>query len=653
MADTDVVQPDTGTGSASGPAPASTVAVSPDSSPSATANIPDAGQVQSGPTATQPAQAPPPPPPPKENIAGTVYHGILSALGGSNDVTLSRDPNTGKMVASVAKRGPGQQWKQIIAGALQGFGAATAAGANIGPGGATRAFGAGFMGEEQQQDKQKQGQVERANQEYDYQQQARVRQAQSSLLNLEISAKTLELARKGVESNYFDADRMNQFKQTVRDMGGQDLGIANGFSDVVAMHKGDPSLMKAQTEGRVIGTPEIGPDNKILGMHYALLPPEWGRQRITEDRQLPTTVPPKKPGDAPTIEWKTVPAGSMSQADFTVAYQGQVKNFMDLELAQKKQQDESANEAARTAVEASKAPSEIAKNFSEQRKNDMEAQTLAAQNSPDDMDTVADSLAHNRIAVSMVPKRYAKGSASWNQLMSRADQISMSESGQHFNAEQNEVSYRQQQEVIKDYTTGQPAQNIASFDTLLGHALDLSKSVNSLRNSSIPLANMPINKLKRMTGGSNAPAIQEFLTEMDAVQREWPSLLKNNRALHAEDIEAGEKALNENLSPAQLQAALKGITRTSIVRLRATNQNFKRVTGNNVPMLISPEGSAALQHFGFDPQSVYGRSNTTRDDAKLRPQNATGEVHNSKGDLIGWSVPDGKGGQKFQQLGAP
>src|SRR4051812_30960569 len=99
----------------------------PDAAPAS--GVPQATADAGAPTA-QGAPAPmPDPTSPHENPAMKVLHGILGALGGTEETQVSRDPETGKLKVTAVKSGPGQQWKRIIAGALTG----AAAGASVRP----------------------------------------------------------------------------------------------------------------------------------------------------------------------------------------------------------------------------------------------------------------------------------------------------------------------------------------------------------------------------------------------------------------------------------------------------------------------------------------------------------------------------------------
>jgi len=328
--------PDTSTmtmgapGSGEAPAPPQPgPAVQPET-PTASASIPEQPMGNS-PTAVNKAHP---------NWGDKIYHGVLDALGGSHDVALQRDPETGKMVATVTKRAPGTQWKQIIAGALTG--AAAASQAAPGPGQVMRGFGAGVQAGAKQAVQRNQQQRSQANEDFEAEQNAAYNKARTAMLNQDLSMKAFELQRMGVTAQFEDAARENQLVQSVANggMGSQDLGVAKTFQDVLALHKDMPDLVNQQAHGNIIGIPHVNADGKIDGMHYALVTPEWKAAKLDSDQMFYKLEPPKKPGEKPTVVPYTVKAGTMSNGDFWNARMGAEKEIIDNYMTSEKQKSE-------------------------------------------------------------------------------------------------------------------------------------------------------------------------------------------------------------------------------------------------------------------------------------------------------------------------
>jgi hypothetical protein len=258
--------------------------------------------------ATEPTQNDTNLPAEKPTWGDRVYHGILNALGGSDQVALQRDPQTGKMVATQVKSGPGQQWKQIISGALSGY----SAGAGIrGPGAGAAKFGAGFnatKGEAQQRQQQARQQ---ANEDFDMQLKAATSNAQNALLTHQITKSTFELGREQVQASAEDSNRENTFADLISQggAGSQDLGVFPDFDSVVKAFKANPDLHDHQAGGRIVAIPHVNGDGKVDGVHAALVSPDWLNSKINQD--LPITERTYQNGKLEESTY-TIPAGTLT-----------------------------------------------------------------------------------------------------------------------------------------------------------------------------------------------------------------------------------------------------------------------------------------------------------------------------------------------------
>lgn len=263
------------------------------------------------------------------SLGARMYHGILSALGGANDVTMQRAPDGTMQVSKVAS-GPGTQWKRIIAGGLAGI--AGGAGAGPGPGNTTRALAGGVAGGAQEVQQQQDKQEQQADTTYQMQQAAVTRKAQLALITQQTAANAFELERRKVDAGYLDAAKLNDFHNFVSDNGGTDLGTAKDLDEVIEMHKNDPSLLKQLPQGRILATPEVQ-DGKVVGTRFALIPQNWENQRLDEDQSLPYLKPADKPGDKPTVEYQTVPAGTMTRGKYAAFFTSQMNEIQKQALA--------------------------------------------------------------------------------------------------------------------------------------------------------------------------------------------------------------------------------------------------------------------------------------------------------------------------------
>lgn len=242
-----------------------------------------------------------------------VYHGILSALGGSGDVQYSRDA-TGKMTATPVKSGPGQQWKRIISGALSGYAASTQAG--TGPGATARAAGLGVQAGMNQAKERRQQAVGEANEDFEAQQKAAVQSAQLALLSHQIAKSTFDLGRAQVDASVADSDRETNFSKVMSEGGDgtHDMGVFPDFQAVMKAFREVPELHDHQAGGRIITIPHINSEGKVDGIHAALVTPDWLNSKINVD--LPIVTRTYKNGKMEEQTF-TIPAGSLNGLQYS------------------------------------------------------------------------------------------------------------------------------------------------------------------------------------------------------------------------------------------------------------------------------------------------------------------------------------------------
>lgn len=138
---------------------------------------------------------------------------------------------------------------------------------------------------------------------------------------------------------------------------------------------------------------------------------------------------------------------------------------------------------------------------------------------------------------------------------------------------------------------GKTGQQITSYNTFLRHAGALYDAVDSLDNSkSSDLLNKPLNWLRQHTGD---PRVADFMAAMQPPMKEFQSFLLNNHAMHDEDVKDAHNLIDENKTPQEIRAVLKRFAETGSARLSEQNESFKRVTGRDIPNLVSPQAAAA------------------------------------------------------------
>lgn len=237
-----------------------------------------------------------------------MYHGILGALGGTQDITMHRDAQTGEMQVTKVNSTPGTQWKRIIAGALAGV--AGGANAGTGPGHMTRALAGGVQGGMQLAQQREETMQKTANEDEQQRRETMTSNAQNAILTQERSARDFEMTRKQVESRYLDNDKMQSFIQGIADAGGEDLGVFPDAAAAMQHVNQDPTAVNMLARGRLVMMPALDENNKYVGNHYAIEPEGYDTQLLTRDMPMPRIGPPTAAGGNYSVTWDTVRAGT-------------------------------------------------------------------------------------------------------------------------------------------------------------------------------------------------------------------------------------------------------------------------------------------------------------------------------------------------------
>jgi hypothetical protein len=301
------------------------------------------------------AQPPPNPEAAKHSVTGAIFHGLLDVLGGKTDTSYQRDPQTGKMVATETPKTPGQQWATLASSILAG----AAAGAQTNKPGAQglagfAAGGEAAMKQAGQRDQQKRAQ---ATEDLDQQQKTDLQHAQMAKMNQDLTDKSWQASQMKIDAKYHEADRENEFNQRIKDAGpgARDLGVHRDADDLMETHKSDPSVMQAHLNGTLQSIPHVDENGKYDGVHYAVVPQEYLKQKTAADRTFRQMVPGKNPGDAPTIEKHTIPAGSMSNADADLAEHAAADKTLSYQIGQQTEKQKSRDAMNLAAMKESHA----------------------------------------------------------------------------------------------------------------------------------------------------------------------------------------------------------------------------------------------------------------------------------------------------------
>jgi hypothetical protein len=309
-----------------------------------------------------------------ESFGSRVYHGVLGALGGTQDVALTGYDAQGKPVYSTTPMGPGQQWKKIISGALTGL---AAGGGQTGPGSTMRKFGMGYQAGQAENERQQKNQQEQAQQTFENTQKAALNSAQTSMLTNQTADLAFRLGRSKVEAAEHDMDNMNKFHSMI-DAGGdgtRDLGHFGSMQEVTQRFKDDPTLHDSHAQGQIVGIPHVGADGKIDGVDAAYVTKSWLDTKYDKDLEY-TFQRMGKDGKMESFT-QTIPKNSITNDAASKFLMAQGKDSMEEHWKKVQTEAEAALKAKQgtlATAEAGKAGAETKKTESETNMTDWELQ---------------------------------------------------------------------------------------------------------------------------------------------------------------------------------------------------------------------------------------------------------------------------------------
>jgi hypothetical protein len=543
-----------------------------------TATVPQEQQPSYQQPAAQPTQAAPPPVQMTKSHSGIVdiLDDLADALAGRNREVVSRDPDSGKRIVTNQPQSRGQQWREIAGRAVTG---AAAAGAQpSGPNSKVRGLSAGIQAGAAQADAQKKQQEALSDEDFKTQQQTKINNANLALSGATLSGKVFELTRAKVKALQEDAQAENTVTQQIRDAGGTDLGVVNDGNDLPALLKSAPNAVKDHVNGNLFHVPHINEDGTYGGMRYFVVPPDWKNAKTDVPHTFDQLTPSEKPGGVPTVSQFTVPAGALTNGEAMAMDQVQRDKIAKYQVEQK-----------RAADEAKLHKSEESRNYAEAYKASTEAKLAASAGA-------ADTTGARLVEGLEDPSQLSKRSKDYDAKINAANEYSMKTYGKPWDMATAAANYGARKSLIKDLDTGILGTQIRTFNTFLGHADDFNDSIVQLRNTKSPLLNKPINELRKASGN---PAVAAILPKIENVRTEYQNFLNNNHALKLGNIAEGNTMLNENMSPAQMQEAVKSFTKAAITRVGTINDQSVRVMKQPVPGLLNRISQQAIQKMGL------------------------------------------------------
>lgn len=198
----------------------------------------------------------------------------------------------------------------------------------------------------------------------------------------------------------------------------------------------------------------------------------------------------------------------------------------------------------------------------------------------------------------------------------------------------SQSNYNAANKAITDLApSGKTGSQITSYNTFLRHAGALYDAVNTLDNSKYSdLLNKPLNYLAQHTGD---PRVADFMAAMQPPMKEFQSFLLNNHAMHEEDVKDAHALIDQNKTPQEIRAVLKRFAETGSARLSEQNESFKRVTGRDIPNLVSPQAAAAYNKITGQGSGSTGGGIPAGATGKAKGSDGQWHYHDAKGNDLG------------------
>lgn len=191
-----------------------------------------------------------------------------------------------------------------------------------------------------------------------------------------------------------------------------------------------------------------------------------------------------------------------------------------------------------------------------------------------------------------------------------------------------EQRYNMQKSLASDKTTDMGGQ-VDSLNRFALHTGTANRSIQGLRNLNSPIINTPLNKIKEsMTGFAEA---QAFKIEMETAKDEFLTFIKNGHVPPTAQEERLAASVNENKTPAELQAVFRSMAELVAARAKSMNGRYATIMGStpekpkNIPGLLQPDTDSILRQFGVDVDAITNTTGTTSFSRPINPAQKTAQ----------------------------
>ncbi len=161
----------------------------------------------------------------------------------------------------------------------------------------------------------------------------------------------------------------------------------------------------------------------------------------------------------------------------------------------------------------------------------------------------------------------------------------------------DEQQFKQTAKSYKDITTGQSGRDIGMYNNVLEHAEEANDVMMAEQGRLPKVWNTPANKLAGIIGSESLSRIQSALLP---IKEEYALLMSAGYKPGEEEMKAYNTLISDAATPGQISAALKVMAAVGAVRLGNINQQYKRVSGKNIPGILTTDSMSAAKRLNLD-----------------------------------------------------
>ena len=487
----------------------------------------------------------------KQSYGSKVYHGIMNALGGSQDVTFDRD-ETGKMVAHMTPSTPGMQWKRIISGALTGFEGGEEAGTQ-GPGGAMRGLAGGIKAGVQGRQAQETRERGQADEDYKAKLDTASQNLNRSLLANKVAQSALELDEAGRKADQGDLDLQNAYEQMIATggPGTHDLGVMKTFGDAQKVANEYKDLHGLHANGRTFIMNNIVNGRKD-GFKVAVVTPDWLHDKTTKDHTF--AVPEYEQVDG---KWQwvdkphTVEAGETNEvlSQWMMASAIASNQRAAVQAGVQKTEADTAKTTAETKTIPGMAAATEAEKYAAAERDRAQGKML---NEATDSTTIQ-SNAQQLVEGSMDPSNLSKRGKTYDPTLAAANAYSMAKYGKPFNVAKAIGDYKFATNV-GTYNTLNYLNSLTGRDNQSGNLTSVVNLSDKLKRSDFPALNA-VEQWAKLSAGN--PEIAGYRAGLLEVSDQIAKILQGGgtgNATSDNKLKDAQSLLDKNFNAKQIRS---------------------------------------------------------------------------------------------------